>query len=254
MAIIGYCIIDGKKSLQSATGIEKKPTEILDYEDIAMVISEVASTGQELLKSIQNAHNGMSNGHAEHPGLRFNSVIDQAMKQETVLPLRFPTLFDGREAAESVLKSHYDDFRVQLDEIQGRIEYGIKVMWDGDQRKEAMLEEAKKSSYVDQAVLSGKAFLQKRYAIYKRDQQFRADGREQVEAIHAYLEDLIEDLNYQTLLSDNYLLNGSYLLPRHALSQFEPRLKQMEVDFPELKFIYSGPWAPFHFTEIELNV
>lgn len=260
MALIGYCIVDTTQTaLKSIAGIEGKTPETVAYEDIAMVVSEVEASARALKNQVQQNGQASRNGdHGEadlqHPALRYDAVISAHMEDDTVLPLRFPTMLEDEASVKSILRSHYDTFRDQLNDLQGRVEYGIKIMWDGDGRREEIIRDAKKNSYVDHAVLSGKSFLQKRFALYKRDQQFRNEGLTLVEDIHTYILDLVEDLNYQTLLSNNYLLNGSYLLPRSGLDTFKLRTEQMEHDYPELKFIFSGPWAPFHFTELELNV
>jgi hypothetical protein len=250
MTILGYCIVDLEKSVpEQVEGVEDQPIDWVSYGSVGMVITPVNVAPAELRRAAQRKkHNGHPN-----PALVYDKVVNLQNESTTVLPLQFPTLFPDREAAEETLERQYHHFRERLDELQGRVEYGIKVMWNGERRKEEMLREAKMSSYVEHAVLSGKSFLQKRYALHKRDMQLQQEARQLIADLHSFIEPIVDELHYQYLLSDNYLLNGSYLVRIADRERYEAAVDRMQAEFPELNFMVSGPVAPYHFVDLDLE-
>jgi len=52
--------------------------------------------------------------------------------------------------------------------------------------------------------------------------------------------------------SDRLLLNNSFLVEKKKFSQFSAQVGELEEKYPELKFLYTGPWPPYSFINIKI--
>src|SRR6187431_871168 len=59
-------------------------------------------------------------------------VNETVMKDYTVIPMSFGTVFRSDEDVEELLRSTYKAFSEVLDKMKDKIEFGLKVLWDRD--------------------------------------------------------------------------------------------------------------------------
>lgn len=52
--------------------------------------------------------------------------------------------------------------------------------------------------------------------------------------------------------SDRLLLNKSFLVKKKKFSEFSAQVRELEEKYPELKFLYTGPWPPYSFVNIKI--
>src|SRR6185437_10557504 len=57
-------------------------------------------------------------------------VSDTVMKEFTVIPMSFGTVFRSEDDVTELLRSTYRAFSDVLEKMQDKIEFGLKVLWD----------------------------------------------------------------------------------------------------------------------------
>src|ERR1051325_2948528 len=57
-------------------------------------------------------------------------VNETVMKEFTVIPMSFGTVFRSEEDVTELLRSTYQAFSDVLDKMKDKIEFGLKVLWD----------------------------------------------------------------------------------------------------------------------------
>jgi hypothetical protein len=57
-------------------------------------------------------------------------VNETVMREYTVIPMSFGTVFRSEEDVSELLRSTYQAFSDVLDKMQDKIEFGLKVLWD----------------------------------------------------------------------------------------------------------------------------
>ena len=57
-------------------------------------------------------------------------VNETVMKEHTVIPMSFGTVFRSEDDVTELLRSTYQAFSDVLDKMQDKIEFGLKVLWD----------------------------------------------------------------------------------------------------------------------------
>jgi hypothetical protein len=60
-------------------------------------------------------------------------VLEEVMKEHTILPLKFNSISASEEAVrEKLLEPAYEELLTRLDNVAGRVEMGVKVFWRED--------------------------------------------------------------------------------------------------------------------------
>ncbi len=115
-----YCIIRSNKALklgQSTIADEVADVYTVNYKDLAAVVSDVPIGALDSTRENVLAH--------EH-------VNETVMRDHTVIPMSFGTIFKTREDIVELLRSAYDAFGDVLSKMQNKLEFGLKVLWDRD--------------------------------------------------------------------------------------------------------------------------
>src|SRR5581483_11502568 len=73
--------------------------------------------------------------------LAHEHVIETVMKTQTIIPMSFGTVFRTDEDIREVLKSIYPSLKDVLKQMEGKLEFGLKVNWDRDQIIEELKQE-----------------------------------------------------------------------------------------------------------------
>ena len=117
MNIYIYGIIDfNGEMVEAITGLNGASIYNIPYRDIGALASDLNTP-------IRNTD--------EDRVLEHEMALEKIMKNLTVLPMRFLTVFDKKDDVISVLNAHYKDFREDLDRLHDKVEFGIKVIWQG---------------------------------------------------------------------------------------------------------------------------
>ena len=53
--------------------------------------------------------------------------------------------------------------------------------------------------------------------------------------------------------SEKLFLSAAHLVPRANLKQYREQTAQVREESPDLHFLFSGPWPPYSFANIELE-
>src|SRR3954470_98592 len=65
--------------------------------------------------------------------LAHEHVIESVMKSHTIIPMSFGTVFRTDDDIKEVLRSIYPSLKDVLEQMSGKVEFGLKVTWDRDQ-------------------------------------------------------------------------------------------------------------------------
>ncbi|HKC55623.1 MAG TPA: GvpL/GvpF family gas vesicle protein, partial [Vicinamibacterales bacterium] len=113
-----YCIIRASQPLKfGAIGMDEQWPEVytINFKDMAAVISDIPLAPLDSTRENVLAHE------------RVNETV---MRDHTVIPMSFGTIFKTREDIVELLRSAYDAFADVLSKMQDKLEFGLKVLWD----------------------------------------------------------------------------------------------------------------------------
>src|SRR5713226_4910172 len=124
-----YGVIESRAPVgfgRSSIGGVNEDVYTVHYGDIAAVVSRTPVFIFDPTRDNALAH--------EH-------VIESVMKNYTIIPMSFGTVFRTDDDIREVLKSIYSSLKDVLDQMSGKLEFGLKVNWDRDQIIEELKQE-----------------------------------------------------------------------------------------------------------------
>jgi hypothetical protein len=178
------------------------------------------------------------------------------MREHTVIPMSFGTIFKTREDIVELLRSAYDAFADVLNKMQDKLEFGLKVVWDRDEIIRIIEQEDE-----DIHRLKNEISSQKGSTYFARVQYGRLiDSALQVRS-DRYVTEFLQRLRNVSVASrvnkaigDKMIMNAAFLVQRDQEQAFDRRIKEIASHFEKLTFKYTGPWPPYNFVNIRLKL
>jgi hypothetical protein len=172
-----------------------------------------------------------------------NRVVEAAMAAGvTPVPVRFGHWHPAEAALLAAITAAADRFREALAHVADAVEYGIRVVDPSLQRPAApvLRPEAPEAT-------TGSEYMQ---ALALRHSAERV-GRERVAEvgaeIRAEIGALIRDEHVEPLASPHGVASVAHLVHRRDGAAYAAAVERLPQRMPELRFLLSGPWAPYSF-------
>jgi hypothetical protein len=239
-----YCIIKSERPLNfGPLGIGPDPAEVhtVHFQDIAAIVSNTPMVVQDPTRDNVLAHQ------------RVNETV---MQHHTVIPMSFGTVFKTDHDIKELLRSAYDAFTDVLSKMQGKVEFGLKVLWDRDQIIREIEEDEE-----DIRRLKGEISSQKGSTYFARmqygrliDAALQARTERYVSEIFLGLRDVSVASRSNKPIGDRMIMNAAFLVARDSELAFDARVKDIGQRYDKLTFKYTGPWPPYNFVNIRLKL
>jgi hypothetical protein len=215
----------------------------VNYQDIAAVVSNTSVYIFDPTRENALAH--------EH-------VIETVMKNHTIIPMSFGTVFRTDNDIREVLKSIYSSLKDVLHQMAGKLEFGLKVNWDRDRIIEDIKQEDEEIRKFHQEII--RKHLQSTYLA--RMQLGRMIDKALAERSIAYVREIYEALRNVCVASrdnqpigDKMIMNAAFLVEREREPEFDDAVNKIAKKYGQrLKFKYTGPWPPYNFVNIRLKL
>ena len=215
----------------------------VNYQDIAAVVSNTSVYIFDPTRENALAH--------EH-------VIETVMKNYTIIPMSFGTVFRTDNDIREVLKSIYSSLKDVLHQMSGKLEFGLKVNWDRDRIIEDIKQEDEEIRKFHQEII--RKHLQSTYLA--RMQLGRMIDKALAERSIGYVREIYEALRGVCVASrdnqpigDKMIMNAAFLVERDREPEFDDAVNGIAKKYGQrLKFKYTGPWPPYNFVNIRLKL
>jgi hypothetical protein len=216
---------------------------MVKYQDIAAVVSNTTVFIFDPTRENALAH--------EH-------VIETVMKSYTIIPMSFGTVFRTDDDIREVLKSIYSSLKDVLNQMAGKLEFGLKVNWDRDQIIEELKQEDEEIRRFHLEII--RKHLQSTYLV--RMQLGRMIDKAMAERSAQYVREIYEALRGVCVASrdnqpigDKMIMNAAFLVERKREAEFDGVVNKVAKKYGKrLKFKYTGPWPPYNFVNIRLKL
>jgi Gas vesicle synthesis protein GvpL/GvpF len=241
-----YGILQGREPMTfGKIGIGGAGAQVytVSYQDIAAVVSTTPVYIFDPTRENALAH--------EH-------VIETVMRNHTIIPMSFGTVFRTDNDIREVLKSIYPSLKDVLQQMAGKLEFGLKVNWDRDQIIEDIKREDEEIRQFHQEIV--RKHLQSTYLA--RMQLGRMIDKALAERSIAYVRQIYEALRDVCVASrdnqpigDKMIMNAAFLVERERENEFDSAVNRIARRYGQrLKFKYTGPWPPYNFVNIRLKL
>jgi galactokinase len=153
----------------------------------------------------------------EEYATRHEEVIRHLMEERAVVPVEFGTLIKNEKILTRLMAKTYDPVKACLKLVDNAVELGVKVVLS----KESMFDNSRRKEYVSDIL-----------------------GSLKTKAKHVVIGDLF---------SDRLILNVAFLVNKDNIDAFSDEVMILQEKYFNLKFLYSGPWAPHNFVYIKIG-
>jgi len=149
----------------------------------------------------------------ENAKIHENVIKEIMISSNSVVPMAFGMIFANEKILKSIIKTAYIAVKKALNAVEGKLELGVRVI-------------AKEG----------------------------AENRNGIsDEIFGTLKEKSEETKKGNLFSDRLILNGHFLVKKDRMGEFSNNVEELESKYPNLKFHYSGPWAPYNFVKINIG-
>lgn len=190
--------------------------------------------------------------------LAHERVIETVMKGHTIIPMSFGTVFRTDDDIREVLKSIYPSLKDVLKQMEGKLEFGLKVIWDRDRVIEELKNEDEEIRRFQQEIT--RKHLQSTY--FARMQLGRMIDKALGERSAQYVREIYDALRSVCVASrdnkpigDKMIMNAAFLIQREHEGDFDAAVNKIARKYGvRLNFKYTGPWPPYNFVNIRLKL
>ncbi|WP_129629561.1 GvpL/GvpF family gas vesicle protein [Candidatus Oscillochloris fontis] len=229
----------------AARGIHEDGPQVytIPYRDLAAVVSD--SPCEEYESSRRNM-------------LTHTRVLEAVMQHYTVLPISFGIVApDVETIRDQLLVRGYDDFTTQINDLDGRIELGLKVFWTDEQFFREIADQEPAIRALRDSIV-GKPAERTYYERIRLGEMVEAAIAQRRDAdseqILAALRPLAHALLTQPILTDRMVVNAAFLLNREDEARFDAAIHDLDAQFgSRMLFKSVGPVPPYNFVNLTVS-
>lgn len=210
-------------------GISGVNVEVIEVEGLSLLVSRYE--GDSALVTRENV-------------LTHDSVVRSVLNETTPLPFRFGSVVTEQQLA-SYIRTHRRNLEMKLGQVRGCLEMSVKIIWDTD--------ETESGSKRDDLGPGAAFLLQKQREIMGGEH--RTEKAKQVSSwLSEQVEGLVKQEEVTLCPTEKLIVAAAHLVSRQKVAEYRERLAEARKTRPELHFLVSGPWPPYTFSNIELEV
>jgi len=247
-----YCIIETKIERNfGPIGIGGRGDEVttIGYKDLGMVISNSPMTKYVVSRENLLAH---------------ERVIEEVMKEFTVLPVRFCTIASNADEIRNLLDRRHREFKNLLRDMDHKIELGIKGLWKNmdllfkeiikENHEIKRLKEKMQNDKGKKKFSSTKTSLEAKVEVGKLVEEALKEKKDkEAEKIEETLRRAAIDYKRNKTIGDEMFINGAFLIDRGREKEFDNIMEDLSEEYKDrIKFMYAGPLPPFNFVNITI--
>jgi hypothetical protein len=243
-----YCIIESDEPKTfGKLGIGGRGDEVftVHYRDLAAVVSRTPIVVYDPTRE-----NALTHEHVQEVVMNEHGF--------TPVPMSFGTLFRTENDTVEFLKDTYDALRDVLQKMKDKLEFGLKVNWDRDEvlrEIESENEEIRRLKAEIQTNTQSSTYFA-RMQLGRLVEQALADKSESyVREIYDHLRDAAIASRSNKVIGDKMIMNAAFLVARDQAEHFDAKVHDIGKKFEgKLSFRYTGPWPPYNFVTIRLQL
>ncbi|MEI8190651.1 MAG: GvpL/GvpF family gas vesicle protein, partial [candidate division NC10 bacterium] len=210
-------------------GLGGMPVYLIPWRTLAALVSDASSEGYPADPAHATCH---------------AAVVEAAMQGGPILPVRFGTLLGGTQRVISMLEEHSATFEESLQRLRGRVEMGLKVLWEAGAAPPV---EDHLPSDLDPAAGPGRRYLFQRLGEEQTSEAIRVRGEGLIQSIQTALDPLTEASRLRRFATPRLLLDAAYLVSRERLGMFCEGVERLGKQESGVRCLLSGPWPPYSF-------
>ncbi|MCX5648307.1 MAG: GvpL/GvpF family gas vesicle protein [Planctomycetota bacterium] len=229
-----YCVLRDAQAARGvvAVGVEGSRVSLMAEDGLAAAFSLVPEMC--LAPSVSRA-------------AAYARVVQVFHETATVLPFRYGCFLEDAGAVVELLRARRREFRESLEELDGCVEMGVRVLLSG--RDSGTCRKAAHAPNLS----SGKAYLADRKTHYVRKDGDDEESVAATERVRQAFKELVVKSEAETSCTDGRrLVSVFFLVPRGNVGRFHTTFRQLQsagccAGRSPQGMLVTGPWPPYSF-------
>lgn len=240
MTLYAYCLSDELEGRvpEDLVGVGGGRPRLQEHQGIQAVVSEFEGERVTLLRENVFAH---------------ERVVQSVLRSVTPLPFRFGTLVTAK-GLEKYVEANRARLIKSLERVRGSVEMSVKIIWDAESPASAGGLEAESDGGEREAgrpgVGKGAAYLAARRREILGDELLK----ERADEIAGWLAERVCaaacEREIEVRPNESLVVRAAFLVRREHLSDYQARVEEARKERAHLRFLTSGPWPPYSFSNI----
>ena len=230
------------KLLSGIKGILGANLSVVFFGEIMAVISDIKKTNTVADKS--NV-------------VEYAKVIEILAQQFTVLPVQYGSIMESTEVIQNMLERNYSKFHENLEKVENKVEFGLKVFCDSKKIKKELATKLAPDLITkptqDQNTSIYKEYLNKKL----KEHQFEKLLLEYVDTIIQDITARLSKMNpihkFKKMESESKIIDAVFLIKKSKQEDLITTIKDLQSKHTGLHLMLTGPWPPYNFVNITLN-
>lgn len=190
--------------------------------------------------------------------LAHEKAVEQVMADHTVLPVKFATVAKDEQRVKRILEKEHDRLKELLNEMNGKSELGIKVMFEEDVIYKDILDRYNNIRLLKEKV----AALPPEKTHYERMEIGRVVAETLEKEKQTVKEDILNCLSplaVSVRTNDTYgdlmVINAAFLVAKEREPEFDQAVSELAGKYGKIaRFKYVGALPPFNFVNLVIEV
>jgi hypothetical protein len=233
MKLYVYCLAEKPAVTFAAlaapiVGISGESVELINVQDFSLLVSRFAGESAPVTRENVLTH---------------DKVVRAILNETTPLPFRFGSVVTEQQL-DSYLNTHRPGLKAKLTQVRGCVEMSVKIIWNTDQV------EFKNSAGEG----PGTRFLQEKRREILGGERRSEEAKQVASWLHEQFGTYVRQEEISLCPTEKLIVAAAHLVGREQLTDYRDCLAEARKTRPELHFLVSGPWPPYTFSNIELEV
>ena len=189
--------------------------------------------------------------------IEFATLIEILAQQFTVLPVQYGAIMDSSELVQDMLKKNYSKFHENLERVENKVEFGLKVFCDS--------KKIKKELFTKLALdVVPKPAQKREVSIYKEYLNKKLKEHQLEKLLLEYVDSVIQDITVQLskmnpihkfkkMESESKIIDAVFLIKKGKQEDLITSVKDLQSKHVGLRLMLTGPWPPYNFVNISIN-
>ncbi|MDQ0840610.1 GvpL/GvpF family gas vesicle protein [Streptomyces sp. V1I6] len=240
----------------AATGVGGLPARPVEHDGLVAVVSDVKAEDFEeapLRERLENLEWLAETARAHESVVRAVSAVTG------VVPLRLATVCRGESGVRRLLDEGRHRFTTNLDRLEGRVEWGVKLYAEPEPEPAATPEAApgQQTQGGDGAASPGRDYLRRRLRSRQSREKSWAHADALARRLHTELSRCADGQRLHKPQSGQLarasgvnLLNAAFLVRREESDAFVGQVERLTPQDAGVRVELTGPWAPYSFADL----
>ncbi len=229
MKLYTYCLVEDLDAFDATTrGISGGEVRSLQIDELAVLVTDFNADTVAVTR--ENA-------------LDHAAVVRSVLVRTTPLPFRFGTLVTEQQL-RSYISARKPALQTRFAHVRGCVEMSVKIIREvSDEDKTEVRDE----------ITSGTSFLEEKRRELLGTKQKTIEASKIETWLREQVDGLVRDEQVTMRPSEKLVLAAAHLVERDKIPQYREKMTAARKNRRELHFLFSGPWPPYSFANIELE-